>query len=62
MGIKTDLGCGGTTDPYMVLGSSSGLVVSTVPSGSKGHLDQYVPSSIIDMDPNMNKGDVVGRI
>lgn len=62
MGIKIDLGCGGTTDPYMVLGSGSGLVVSTVSSGSKGHPDQYVPSSIIDMDPNMNKGDVVGRI
>lgn len=48
--VNIDLGCGRITDPDMVLGSRLGLVVS-IPGGSKGHPDQYGPSSSLDRDP-----------
>lgn len=41
--INTNPGCGRTTDPDMVRGSSPGLDVTMIPSDSTGHQDQHGP-------------------
>lgn len=41
--INTNPGCGRTTDPDRVRGSSPGLDVTMIPSDSTGHQDQHGP-------------------